>query len=111
MATKAERFKAAEQRKHQASGDGKATPLKKPRGGRPATTTADGGARNVSKHAARKAAYDLEETRTSPGRPSRKSTRKSGNRQKHGSQLKARQTMRTRSPRARAEKAAAATVK
>lgn len=109
MATKAERFKADEQRKRQ---EPKA-PAKKGRGSpmlaksEPEST----GARNVSKHASRKAAYDLEDTRASSARPSRKSTRKSGNRQKHATQLKARQTMRTRSPRARAEKAQAANVK
>jgi hypothetical protein len=102
MATKAERFKADEQRK----GQEPATRAKKPR-----VVAAATGARNASKHASRKAAYDLEETRASSTRPSRKSTRKSGNRQKHATQLKARQTMRTRSPRARAEKAQAANVK
>jgi hypothetical protein len=125
MATKAERFKAAEQRKRQKPADSKP---KKPRGGRRLARTAhtaqpgvaaddrvwggeSTGARNVSKHAERKAAYDLEDSRASSGRPSRKSTRKSGNRQKHGTQQKTRQTMRTRSPRARAEKAAAAATK
>jgi hypothetical protein len=120
MATKAERFKAAEQRKRQNPG-AKAKP-KKPRGGRRLAMTADTaapgvgadarrwggestGARNVSKHAGRKAAYDLEDSRATSARPSRKSTRKSGNRQKHGAQLRSRELLRTTSPRARAERA------
>jgi hypothetical protein len=109
MATKAERFKAAEERKGPKA---EAKPKTRSEGPKHALRAPEStGARNVSKHASRKAAYDLEDTRASSARPSRKSTRKSGNRQKHATQLKSRQTMRTRSPRARAEKAQAENVK
>jgi hypothetical protein len=54
--------------------------------------------RNRSKAAARKASYALEDSKT--GRPSRKSTRKSKNRQKPDSNLKRRQTRRVSAPKA-----------
>lgn len=59
------------------------------------------GKRNFSKAAKKKAAFALEDSVTSA---SRKSTRKSSNRQKPDSQLKRRATRRTTAPTARARR-------
>ncbi len=56
-------------------------------------------ARNRSKSAGKKAAFALEDSK---GDASRKSTRKSANRQKPDSQLKQRQTRRASTPKSRA---------
>ncbi|MEZ4226422.1 MAG: hypothetical protein R3B13_36085 [Polyangiaceae bacterium] len=58
-------------------------------------------ARNFSKASARKAAFALEDSKSDP---SRKSTRKSSNRQKPDSQLKRRTTRRATAPASRARR-------
>jgi hypothetical protein len=63
-----------------------------------AGSTAD---RNRSKAAAKKASYALEDSKV---RPSRKSTRRSRNRQKPDSNLKRRQTRATTAPSQRARR-------
>lgn len=57
--------------------------------------------RNRSSAAGKKAAFALEDSKTSP---TRKSTRKSGNRQKPDSQLKRRETRRQAAPTTRARR-------
>lgn len=127
MATRAERFRAAEQRKrHQP--DPAIESTKKPRGGRRLAKTADtskpgvaaddrrwGGestaARNRTKRGAKNAPYALEDSRASTSRPSRKSTRRSNDKIKHATQLQGRQLRRTTSPKARAERAAVTGIK
>jgi hypothetical protein len=112
MATRAERFRASQER----SGPKRPPkPPAKPRSykadtSRPAVSAADrrhGGksaARNVSLAAGKKtkAAFELEDS-VAPKRPSRKSTRKSKNRQKAGTQLKARAQRAVSSPQRRHE--------
>ena len=61
--------------------------------------------RNASQHAARSAAYALDDSAT--GKPSRKSTRGSANASKPDSNLQRRQIRKTRSPSTRAAKAEA----
>jgi hypothetical protein len=116
MATKAERFRAASQKTGAASRKPKSK--KSPRGGNRLKATADtskpgtsaddrrwGGsstaARNLSKHAARKASYALEDSQ-GDARPSRKSTRGSSNHQKADSALKTKVVVGVHSPQARA---------
>jgi hypothetical protein len=103
MATRAERFRASEER----SGPKRPPkPPAKPRSykadtSKPAVSAAD--RRHGGKSAARnrslgkKAAFELEDS-AAPKRPSRKSTRKSKNRQKAGTQLKARVELAVSSP-------------
>lgn len=108
MATKAQRFRYQAEREK----PGKPKQPKRPRRDTVVDTALPGvsatdrkaggklpGERNLSQAAARKASYALEETST---RPSRKSTRKSANRQKADSQLERQQTRALRSPKARA---------
>ena len=99
MATKAELFRYRQER----SGAKRAKEAPKRRRDRPVNTALPGvsatdrvagagrsGARNVSKSAARKAPYMLEDSRV---KASRKSTRKGANRQKTDSQLRTKQTL------------------
>ena len=90
MATRAERFRAREERKGP-----KAT--KGPKGAHAAKHT------NVSKRAGHKATYALE-PHAPRTRPSRKSTRSSANRSKPDANFQLREERRTRSPKARATK-------
>ncbi len=119
MATRAENFKSASERK-----GGGQPKTKKPRGGRRLAATADTtkpgvgadarrwggestGARNRSKHAERKAAYALEDSRAVTSRPSRKSTRGSSKQHiKPDAALKNRALTRSVSPKARATRGA-----
>lgn len=95
MATKAERFRYADER------SGKPRPPKpRPRRNKRLTKAvmpgAETGRRNVSH--GRKATVAFESA-VVPSPPSRKSTRRSKNRQKAGTPLKARQTLETTAPR------------
>ena len=113
MATKAELFRYRQER----SGAKRAKEPSKRRRDRPVNTALPGvsatdrvagagrsGARNTSKSAARKAPYMLEDSRV---KASRKSTRKSANRQKTDSQLRTKQTLITTSAPERARRASA----
>jgi hypothetical protein len=110
MATKAQLFR------YQAERSGPKLPKKppKPRRDYPVDTAKPGvsatdrkaggdssAGRNRSDAAAKNAAYALEDSRT---RPSRRSTRRSRNRQKPDSNLKRRQTRATTSPSERAQR-------
>jgi len=117
MATKAERFRAASERK----GPREIKRRKTPRGPGTLKATADTtqpgvgadarrwggnstGARNRSKHAGEKATYSYEDSNAATGRPSRKSTR-SGSRQhvKSDNPLKNKVMLRATSPAARSQ--------
>ena len=113
MATKAELFRYRQERK------GPKLPKQPPRRrrDRPVNTALPGisatdrivgagasGARNTSRSAARKAPYQLEDSRV---QASRKSTRRGANRQKPDSQLRTRQTRVTTSPSQRAQRSRA----
>jgi len=113
MATKAERYRAEQER----SGPKKTakrrrrrnTPLETAKPGVSATDRTAGAvstaARNRSKHAAKKATYALEDSAT--GRPSRRSSRRAANRAKPGSNLTRQKQREIRSPEAQAERAKA----
>lgn len=113
MATKAERYRAEQER----SGPKKAGKPKRRRDfpvdtakpGVSATDRKAGGqstaARNRSQHAAKKATYALEDSAT--GRPSRRSSRRAANRAKPGSNLTRQKQRENRSPEAQAERAKA----
>jgi len=113
MATKAERYRAEQER----SGPKKtAKPRRRrdtpPDTASPGVSAADrkaGGAstaaRNRSTHAAKKATYALEDSAT--GRPSRRSSRRAANRAKPGSNLTRQKQREIRSPEALAERAKA----
>lgn len=114
MSTKAEDFKADQQRKrHRRPALPKIPPpglvIDTSRAGTSATMRRKGGAstaaRNRAAHAARKAAFALEDS-LAPARPTRKSTRKSANRSKAESNLARRQKRRDRAPENRSAKAA-----
>jgi hypothetical protein len=111
MATKAELFRYRQER----SGTKRAKQPAKRRRDRPVNTALPGvsasdrkagggssGPRNMSRSAARKASYMLEDSRA---QASRKSTRKSANRQKTDSQLRAKRTLVTTSASERARRA------
>ena len=113
MATKAELFRYRQER----SGAKRPAQPAKRRRDRPVNTAMPGvsatdrvagagrsGGRNTSKSAARKAPYMLEDSRV---KASRKSTRKSANRQKTDSQLRAKQTLVITSAPERARRAGA----
>lgn len=113
MATKAELFRYRQER----SGAKRAKEPAKRRRDRPVNTALPGvsatdriagagrsGVRNTSKSAARKAPYMLEDSRV---KASRKSTRKSANRQKTDSQLRTKHTLVTTSAPERARRASA----
>lgn len=107
MATRAERFKADEQRQHQHPAKSK---VKKKFPGE--TMTKDGpakkrgvgntGTRNASGHGERAATFALEDSAT---KPSRKSTRKSSNHSKFDSNLRRRAERADHKPETRASKA------
>jgi hypothetical protein len=112
MATKAEKFRARQQRK---ANPAKPKARPKPRRDQPIDTSRPGvsatdrkagssstAERNRSKRAAGKAGARLEDSAS--GRPSRKSTRKSANRTKRTTNLQRRQTRRVASPKARAKR-------
>jgi len=106
MATKAERFKAAEERKGPKA---EAKPKTRSEGPKHALRAPEStGARNVSKHASRKAAYDLEDTRASSARPSRKSTRKSADHTKRTTNQQLEAVRKATTPTATATRARAA---
>jgi hypothetical protein len=90
MATKAERYRSASER----SGPKRAA--------RPKKQVVSRGSHNEAARVAAHAGYQLESG--SPGRPSRKSTRKAANRQKAGVSLKRRQAGRIGSPEGRRAK-------
>lgn len=109
MLRKALKFKRDQTRPHP-----KAPAKKKSKKGSAVDTSAPGvsasdkragggssGDRNRSKAAGKKAAFALEDSK---GDASRKSTRRSANRQKPDSQLKQRQTRRTSAPKSRARR-------
>ena len=113
MATKAELFRYRQER----NGAKRPKQLAKRRRDRPVDTALAGvsatdrkagggssGTRNVSRSAARKASYTLETSRV---KASRKSTRKSANRQKTDSQFRTKQTLATTSAPERARRASA----
>jgi hypothetical protein len=117
MATKAERFKAASERK--GLRDSK---RKTPRGPGTLKTTADTskpgvgsherrwggdstGARNRSKHAEQTATYGYEDSNADAARPSRKSTRGASRHHiKHGTQLKSKHLIKHSSPKERSSR-------
>ncbi len=99
MATKAERYRAEQQR----TGDKKTAKPKRPRGGQGVASGKATAGRNRSTHAAKKATYALEDSAT--GKPSRRSTRSSANRAKPGSNLTRQKQREVRSPEAQAERA------
>jgi hypothetical protein len=112
VATKAERAKARTQveRSRKRAADPRASakrtqrsPAKSDAGAKYRTGTT--ATRNRTRRADRKASWVLED---SAKRPSRKSTRKASNRAKPDSNLRRRQMRRTRSPKVRATRAAAA---
>jgi hypothetical protein len=114
MATKAERFRAEQQRSGAKRKKARAkrrrdTPVDTAQPGTSATDRKAGGtstaARNRSQHAAKKATYALEDSAT--GRPSRRSSRRAANRAKPGSNLTRQKQRELRSPEARAEQAKA----
>jgi hypothetical protein len=115
MATKAEQFRAAQERARPRSRTTRArTPppglvVDTSRKGTSASLRSKGGpstaARNRASHASRKAAFALEDSRA-PAKPTRKSTRKSANRIKPESNLQRRQKRRDGSPQNRSVKAA-----
>jgi hypothetical protein len=90
MATRAEQFRAQEQRR----GGAKKAKRKNTRPSRPGAPHA--GRQRASKHAARKATYALEES--AGKRPSRKSTRKSANRAKPDASFNRREEMQRDAP-------------
>lgn len=95
MATKAQRFRYEVER---------SKPKKAPVPQRPPKrrSTTDGGARNVSLHAGRKAAVATEESQS--GRPSRKSTRPSAQRGKNSVVLEYASRMKSMSAKTRHER-------
>lgn len=95
MATRAEQYKAAQER-HGHEGSGVRKERSKP-GVPPAARSHD------KKHAQKKATYALEQTTN--GRPSRKSTRKAANRAKPDSNFNLREEMQKASPTNRFRKA------
>lgn len=95
MATRAEQYRAEEQRK------GK----RKVRSGRSKPGVPGPKRTRAKKHAAKKATYALEETKGK--RPSRKSTRKAANRMKPDAGLNRREELQKGSPENRYEKSAA----
>ena len=107
MATKAERFEVemrrAAQRRKAASGAKAKTPAKASKR-RPRRTelTAGHATRNDARARGEKSSYAMEVTASS--RPSRKSTRKSRNRQKTDSGLRITEMERNASPKARAKR-------
>lgn len=114
MATKAERHRWEQERAKpdkpkQAKRKRRDTPVDTAKPGVSATDRKAGAggtaARNVSKHAAKKATYALEDSAT--GRPSRKSSRRAKNRAKPNSNLTRQRQREARSPEARASQAAA----
>ena len=116
MATKAERFKAASERKGLRD-----VKRKTPRGPGTLKTTADTskpgvgsdarrwggdstGARNRSKHAEHKAVYGYEDSNADTARPSRKSTRGASRHHiKMGSQLQSKALLKHTSPKSRSQ--------
>jgi hypothetical protein len=116
MATRAEEFKAAEQRKRprlperldRVPPPGLVVDTSLP--GTSATLRRKGGlstaARNRAAHAGRKASFALQDS-LAPARPTRKSTRSGENRVKPENNYERRQKRRDSSPARRAEKAAA----
>lgn len=94
MATRAERFRARQERKVSKTRRAKAPVRAK------STAEASGRERKPRTKTARKASYALE-THVPGTRPTRKSTRKSANRSKPDSNLARRATRRSRSPDAR----------
>jgi hypothetical protein len=116
MATKADEFKAAAQRKHprpperldRTPAPGLVVDTSRP--GTSATLRRKGGlstaARNRAAHAGRKASFALQDS-LAPARPPRKSSRGGENRMKPESNYERRQKRRDASPERRAEKAAA----
>lgn len=114
MATKAERFRAEQERSKPKKPKARPrrrrdTPIDTAAPGVSATDRKAGGAstaaRNRSQHAAKKATYALEDSAT--GRPSRRSSRRAANRAKPGSNLTRQKQREVRSPEARAEQAKA----
>jgi hypothetical protein len=112
MATRAELFRYRQER----VGPKRPKTPKAPRRDRPVNTALPGisasdrkaggnstGGRNVSKSAGKKAAYQLEDS-VARLPPSRKSTRRSANKQKQGVQLWGKQQRATSSPSARARR-------
>jgi hypothetical protein len=113
MATKAERFRyeqerSAPSRPKRPPRRRRDTPVDTSKPGVSATNRKAGGgasaARNKSKSAAKKAPYQLEDSRK---RPSRKSTRRGANRKRQDAQLWKRQVRRATSPSRRARGAKA----
>jgi hypothetical protein len=100
MATKAERFVMEQQLS-------KPKKPKQPKRRRdvPKGAAQQNAARDHTSHAAKKATYALEDSAT--GRPSRRSSRRSANRAKPGSNLTRQKQREIRSPEARAEQAKA----
>lgn len=122
MATRAERFKATEQRSGpkkspaanrkpptksvlEQANEQEVSSNKPPVGKRRVEGSAHTAERNVSKRASKKAGVALEDSAT--GKPPRKSTRSGANREKSDSQLQRRAVRATTSPDARATKAQA----
>jgi len=99
MATKAERFVMEQQLSKPKK------PKQPKRRHAPKGAVQPTAARNRSSHAAKKATYALEDSAT--GRPSRRSSRRSANRAKPGSNLTRQKQREIRSPEARAEQAKA----
>jgi hypothetical protein len=105
MATKAERYRAEAQRRgpRERPGKNRATGAAASKSARKVTGTelpgGVGKSRTAKNHLRRapRAVYELEESDAK--QPSRKSSRKSGNRQKAGAQLKAKKTLETIAPR------------
>ncbi len=94
MGRKADEFKAAEQLKRSAAKPKKPPKRHGPASPRPAVPNP--AAHNASQHADKKARYKLELSATA--RPSRKSTRKSGHRQKTDSPLRISEIRRAAQP-------------
>jgi hypothetical protein len=115
MATKAEQFRAAQERsrpklpKKRVATRAPGLVVDTSRPGVSATMRRKGGtstaARNRAAHAARKASFALEDV-LAPAKATRKSTRSSANRIKPESNLERRQKRRDHSPQRRSEKAA-----